>query len=143
VKLHFKERPDLGLLVLRLGLGGMFVIVHGFPKLAGGVSRWKGLGGAFNRLLGLSFLPEFWGFLASLSEFGGGICLIAGVFFRPACASMVFTMIVAVASIIRGGYGFSAASQPVELAIVLLGLFFTGPGRFTLPNFLTKSQTSR
>jgi putative oxidoreductase len=143
VKLQFKDRIDLGLLVLRTGIGLMFVVVHGLPKLAGGISNWKGLGGAFNRLFGFSFLPEFWGFLATLAEFGGGICLIAGVFFRPACALMLFTMAIAVASIIRGGYGFNSASQPIELSIFLLALFFTGPGSLTLPNFLTKSKTSR
>lgn len=143
VKFQFKDRLDLGLLVLRAGIGLMFVIVHGFPKIAGGVSKWKGLGGAFTRLLGMSFVPECWGFLASASEFGGGLCLIAGFFFRPACALMIFTMTIAIASIIRGGYGFNSASQPIELAIVLLALFFTGPGRLTLPNLLTKSKTSR
>ncbi len=143
MKLQFRDRIDFGLLVLRLGIGLMFVIVHGLPKLVGGVSMWKGLGGAFNRLLSLSFVPEFWGFLASMSEFAGGICLIAGVFFRPACALMLFTMVIAVASIIRGGYGFNSASQPIELGIVLLSLFLTGPGKLTLPNFLTTWKTSR
>jgi putative oxidoreductase len=143
VKLQFKDRPDLGLLLLRAGIGLMFVIVHGYPKIAGGVAKWKGLGGAFNRFLGLSFFPEFWGFLASLAEFGGGICLIAGVFFRPACALMLFTMAIAVASIIRGGYGFNAASQPIELGLVLLALFFSGPGALTVPNLLSKSKPSR
>ena len=114
----------------------MFAIMHGFPKLTGGVSLWKGLGGAFNRLLGFSLVPEFWGFLAAVAEFGGGLCLLAGMFFRPACALMAFTMAVAGASIIRGGYGFGSASQPIELGIVLFALFFTGPGKFTLPNFL-------
>jgi putative oxidoreductase len=143
VKLHFKDRLDLGLLVLRAGIGLMFVIVHGFPKIIGGVSTWKGLGGAFNRLLGFSFVPEFWGFLAAISELGGGLCLIAGIFFRSACALMFITMAVAVASIIRGGYGFGSASQPIELGLVLLGLFFAGPGKFTAPNFLAPWKTSR
>lgn len=142
MKLRFKDRLDLGLLVLRIGIGLMFVIVHGFPKLVGGVSNWKALGGAFNRLLGFSFVPEFWGFLAAISEFGGGLCLIAGMFFRPACALMLFTMVIAIASIIRGGYGFSSASQPIELGIVLVGFFFTGPGRFTLSSFLASRKAS-
>ncbi|MGI9086505.1 MAG: DoxX family protein [Chthoniobacterales bacterium] len=143
MKLQFRDRIDFGLLVLRLGIGLMFVIVHGLPKLVGGVSIWKGLGGAFNRLLGFPFVPEFWGFLASVSEFGGGICLIAGVFFRPACVLMLFTMVIAVASIIRGGYGFNSASQPVELGIVLLGLLLTGPGKLTLPNLFTTWKATR
>jgi uncharacterized membrane protein YphA (DoxX/SURF4 family) len=49
---------------------------------------------------------------------------------------MFFTMFVAVALQIRGGYGFSGASQALELGVVLLSLIFTGSGRFTLPNLL-------
>jgi putative oxidoreductase len=137
---RFKDRLDAGLLLLRVGVGSMFVIVHGYPKVIGGVTLWGGLGGAFNRLTGLSFVPVFWGFLAMLAEFGGGLCLIAGIFFRPACAAIFFTMLVAVISIVRGGYGFSAASQPFELGIVAAALCLTGPGRFTARQFLERKK---
>jgi putative oxidoreductase len=120
----------------------MFVFVHGLPKILGGISAWRSLGGAFTRLLGVSFAPAFWGFAAAVSEFGGGLLLIAGIFFRPVLALMLFTMTIAIASIIRGGYGFSGAAQPIELAIVLIALFVTGPGKSTLPNLLTKTKTS-
>jgi putative oxidoreductase len=127
MKLRLRESPDFGLLVLRVGIGLMFVLVHGLPKVMGGVSMWAGLGGAFNQLLGIAFIPAFWGFLATVSEFGGGMCLMAGVLFRPACGCMLFTLVIAVASIIRGGYGFNSASQPVELGLVLLALFSPDP----------------
>jgi putative oxidoreductase len=143
MKLRLRENPDFGLLVLRVGIGLMFVLVHGLPKVMGGVSMWTGLGGAFNRLLGVAFIPAFWGFLATLSEFGGGMCLMAGILFRPACGFMLFTLVIAVASIIRGGYGFNSASQPVELGLVLLSFIFTGPGRFTLPNLFPSIRTPR
>jgi putative oxidoreductase len=136
MKLRLRESPDFGLLVLRVGIGLMFALVHGLPKVMGGVSMWAGLGGAFNRLLGVAFIPAFWGFLAALSECGGGMCLMAGVGFRPAAGCMLFTLAIAVGSIIRGGYGFTSASQPVELSLVLFGLIFTGPGRLTLPNLV-------
>jgi len=113
----------------------MFVIVHGYPKIVGGITLWRGLGGAFNRLIGLSFVPGFWGFLAMLAEFGGGLCLVAGIFFRPACAAILFTMLVAVISILRGGYGFNSASQPLELGIAVAALLLTGPGKFTVLHF--------
>lgn len=112
----------------------MFVFHHGLPKLIGGVTFWRSLGGTFNRLIGISFVPEFWGFAAAISEFGGGLCLIAGIFFRPACALMLFTMMIAVTANFRTGEGFDGASHALELGIVLLALFLTGPGRFTLPN---------
>jgi putative oxidoreductase len=143
MNLRLKEIPDFGLLVLRVGIGLMFVLVHGLPKIIGGASMWAGLGGAFNRLLGVAFIPAFWGFLAALSEFGGGMCLVAGVLFRPACGFMLFTLVIAIASIIRGGYGLDSASQPVELGLVLLSLIFTGPGRFTLPNLFVSIRAPR
>ena len=124
---------DYGLLLLRAGIGLMFVMVHGFPKVAGGVAVWAGLGKTFNSLWGVAFIPTFWGFMAAVSEFGGGLCLIAGVLFRPACALMLMTMSVAVAANVRGGYGFSGASQALEMGIVFLSLLFTGPGKLTLP----------
>ena len=36
---------DTGLLILRIGLGGMY-LWHGWPKLSGGPERWTKLGGA-------------------------------------------------------------------------------------------------
>jgi putative oxidoreductase len=118
----------------------MLAIVHGYPKIVGGLTLWRGLGGAFNRLIGLNFVPEFWGFLAMLAEFCGGLCLITGFFFRPACAAILFTMLVAVISIVRGGYGFNSASQPFELGIVVAALFLTGPGTITVRNFLQRKK---
>lgn len=143
MEVQFKDSRDDGLLLLRVGIGLMFVTVHGLPKVLGGVSKWTSLGGAFNRILGITFIPAFWGFMATAAEFGGGLCLIAGIAFRPACALILFTLLIAVTSIIRGGYGFHAASQPIELGIVLLALFFTGPGRFTLLKIVTSIRAPK
>lgn len=131
---------DYGLLLLRIGIGLMFVTIHGFPKITGGVQAWTVFGKTFNNIIGISFIPVFWGFMATISEFGGGICLIAGVLFRPACALMLFTMLVAVTAQIRGGYGVSGASQALEMGIVLLSLIFIGSGRFTVPNLLLSKK---
>ena len=140
MKWEFNDRLDAGLLLLRAGIGSMFVIAHGYPKIVGGLTLWRGLGGAFNRLIGLDFVPGFWGFLAMLAEFGGGLCLVAGIFFRPACAAILFTLLVAVISILRGGYGFNSASQPLELGIIVAALFLTGPGKFTARQFSQKTK---
>jgi len=131
---------DYGLLLLRVGIGLIFVTIHGFPKISGGIEKWTVYGKTFNNILGISFIPGFWGFMAAISEFGGGICLIAGVLFRPACALMLFTMLVAITAQFRGGYGFSGASQALEMGIVLLSLIFTGSGRFTLPYLLLSKK---
>lgn len=125
---------DYGLLVLRVGVGLMFVTVHGWPKISGGVPTWVKFGTNFNNVIGVSFIPAFWGFMAGASEFVGGLRLITGVLFRPACALMLFTMLVAAAANFRGGYGFTGASQALECGAVFLSLILTGPGRLTLPN---------
>jgi putative oxidoreductase len=120
---------DLGLLVLRLGMGAMF-IVHGWPKLQGGVERWTQVGGALGHL-GITWQPAFWGFMAALSEFGGGICLILGFAFRPACILMGFTMLVATTMHLKT-QGVAEASHAIECLSVFLGLLFIGPGKFSV-----------
>ena len=40
---------NVGLLVLRLGIGIIFII-HGLPKLMGGVETWTKLGGAMSMM---------------------------------------------------------------------------------------------
>lgn len=127
-----EKSRDIGLFILRLGLGSMF-IYHGYPKITGGASVWSGLGMAIGNL-GITFVPVFWGFMAAFSEFFGGICLILGLFFRPACALMFFTMSVAVLMHLKNGDGFSAASHAVECGIVFFSLIFTGPGSFSISN---------
>ena len=120
---------DLGLLVLRLGMGAMF-IVHGWPKLQGGVERWTQVGGAMGNL-GITWQPALWGFMAALSEFGGGICLILGFAFRPACILMAFTMLVATLMHLKT-QGVAEASHAIESLSVFLGLLFVGPGKFSV-----------
>jgi len=65
-----------------------------------------------------------------------------GILFRPACALIFFTMSVAVLAILRGGYGFNSASQPVELAIVAAALVLTGPEQFTARRLLSQIKNS-
>jgi len=128
-----KPSKDLGLLILRAGIGAMFVL-HGLPKLLGGPSGWEGLA-----LKGLPFLPEgfiaiVFGLAAALAEFGGGILLALGFAHRIACIALAGTMFVAFTTKlgeVTGWMNFAyAAGWPLELLIVFAALFFTGPGRY-------------
>lgn len=121
-----KNRTDLGLLILRLGIGVMF-IYHGLPKILGGPAVWTKLGHAI-AVLGIRFWPIFWGFMASFAEFFGAMCLMLGLWFRPACALMAFTMFVASAMHLSQGHGLETASHAIELLVVFVGLFLIGPG---------------
>jgi len=120
---------NTGLLILRIGLGIMFII-HGFPKIAGGPDGWAGIGGSM-KVVGINFLPTFWGFMAAATETFGGFLLIVGLFFRPACILLVITMIIASLVHFGKGDGLQGASHAVELAIVFFSLIFIGPGKYS------------
>lgn len=121
---------NTGLLLLRIGLGVMFII-HGFPKLAGGPDGWTGLGGSM-KVIGIDFFPMFWGFMAAVSETFGGFLLVVGLFYRPACMLLVCTMIIAALTHFAKGDGLQGASHAIELGIVFFGLIFIGPGKYSV-----------
>lgn len=121
------ERRDLGLLILRVGIGGMFIF-HGLPKLLGGPARWEKLGAAM-KAFGVDVVPTFWGFMAAFAEAGGGLCLMLGVAFRPALALLLSTMVVAAVHHLHRGDGFGRASHAIEAAILFAALMFIGAGK--------------
>ena len=121
---------DEALLILRIGLGAM-MIVHGYPKLAGGPAMWKGIGGSM-AAFGMHDFPQFWGFMAAFAEGVGGLLLVLGFFFRPACLLLIITMIVAAMKHLDAGDGLGKASHAIELGIVFLSLFIIGPGRYSI-----------
>jgi putative oxidoreductase len=129
---------NIGLLIMRVGLGIMYM-VHGWPKISGGVEKWTGIGGGMENL-GIHFAPAFWGFMAALAEFGGGLCLALGIFFRPAVAVMIFTMIVAIIHHVTAGDGFGGYSHPAENAFALLGMLLTGPGAYSFLAYWQKTR---
>lgn len=125
---------DFGLLLIRLGIGASIFIFHGYGKMTGGPERWEGIGGAMENL-GIAFMPVAWGFLAAFAESVGSILLVLGPLFRFVTLMLAFNMFVAVMRHLNlpttePGAGWSGASHALELMIVYLGLFFTGPGRF-------------
>ncbi len=131
-----KNYSDGALLFLRLTLGTFFLYAHGWPKLAGGLTRWESIGGAM-RYVGVSFAPGFWGFMAACSESLGSVLIMIGCLFRPSCLMLVFTLTVAAVydySRAKGGTfdSFREASHAIEMALVFFTLMFIGPGKFSV-----------
>lgn len=130
---YSEGQKNFGLLLLRIGIGAMFIL-HGYPKIIGGPEMWEKVGSAM-KYLHINFFFTGWGFLAALAEFGGGILLITGILFRPACLLMFITMTVASLGHLKGAVTFDSvmeASHAIELGIVFFCLLFIGPGNYRL-----------
>ncbi len=132
---------DFGLLVLRIGIGISFAC-HGYPKLTGGPETWEKVGKALE-LMGIHFAPTFMGLLAALSEFGGGLLLVVGLFARPACFFLLCTMIVATTMHIKSGDSFTTYSHALEAGILFLSLILIGPGRYSIDQGLWEGMQQK
>jgi len=120
---------NLGILILRLGIGFMFVL-HGWPKFIGGPDEWINLGEYGMNTIGINFIPLFWGFMAAFSEFFGGIHLILGLFTRFYSLLLLITMFIAIMTHIPDG--IMSASHAIESLIIFLSLFLMGGGKYSL-----------
>ncbi|MEU9191179.1 DoxX family membrane protein [Streptomyces sp. NPDC048484] len=131
------DRRDLGLLLLRLGTGGVLA-AHGAQKLFG----WFGGGG----LSGTGEFMESVGYApgranaaaAGLAEAGGGTLLALGLATPAAGASAAGAM--AGAAAVHTPNGFFAQSGGYEhaasLGLMATGLAIAGPGRISLDHAL-------
>lgn len=127
---------DLGLLILRIGIGLSMALFHGFGKISGGVEAWAKIGSNMS-LLGITLWPAFFGFMAAFAEFVGSILIVLGFGFRSACTLLAITMFVASYKHLSmppdaAGAGWKGASHALEFLTVYVALFFTGPGKFAL-----------
>ena len=125
---------NIGLLLLRIGVGVIFIL-HGWPKMAGGPEKWEMLGKTMS-MMGIDFFPVFWGFMAAFAEAVGGLMIMLGLFFRPACVLLLITMLVATLRHVLGGDGFGDFSHSLESSIIFLSLLFIGPGKYSLDKVL-------
>lgn len=126
----------VAMLILRIGFGVIFVL-HGWPKITGGVDTWSGIGGAMG-VVGLDFAPAFWGFMAALAEFGGGLLLVFGFLVRPAAALLLITMLVAVLMHSAQGDALSTILHPLKGFVVFIVLLYSGAGKYSLDRGLEK-----
>ncbi|WP_447643569.1 citryl-CoA lyase [Nocardioides zeae] len=131
------ETVDVGLLVLRVGLGAL-LLGHALQKSLG----WFG-GAGIDATAGVF---ESWGFrpgrrlvaLAAASEVVAAVLLVGGLGFGLGCAILVGTMVVAAAPTAANGIWAHLGGCEVPLLYGFLGacLALTGPGRLSLDHAL-------
>ena len=125
--------PDLGLLLIRLMLGAVFLF-HGAQKLFGAFEG-PGLEGFSGYLESMDVpMPMVSAILAAVAEFVGGIALVTGIYMRPVILATAATMAVAAFKAHGGAFDINKGGMeyPLTLLVVLAGLFFTGSGRLAL-----------
>ncbi|HEY6806650.1 MAG TPA: DoxX family protein [Pyrinomonadaceae bacterium] len=132
---------DLGLLIVRV-LFGAAIAAHGAQKLFGWFGGYglKGTGGFFETIgfrPGLAFAAA-----AGLSEFGGGLLLVLGLFTPLGAAAVLSAMIVAAISVHLKN-GFFVQNNGYEPAFLYgaaaLALALTGAGAYSLDGELALS----
>ncbi|MEP6514460.1 MAG: DoxX family protein [Parafilimonas sp.] len=122
---------NIGMLLLRISLGGMLIINHGYPKLA----NFSTMQQTFYNFLGLG--SKFSLMLVIFAELFCSIFVIIGLLTRIAIIPIIITMLVAIFGV--------AAGKPLpesELAflylILSLVLFLGGPGNISVDGRLSK-----
>ncbi len=121
---------NAGLLVLRIGIGVIFIF-HGFPKLMGGVETWTQLGSTMS-VMGITFAPAIWGFMAAATEVGGGLFIIFGLLHRLVALMLIFTMVVALLVHVSAGDPFAVYSNALKALVVFVAFAISGPGVYSL-----------
>lgn len=135
-----KTFTDSGLLLIRIMIAGLFMIFHGYTKITGGPQRWESLGKSMAPL-GMDFFPAFWGFMAAFSEFIVPIFILAGILFRPSVLLLAFTMLVAMSTHFIKVDSWSKIELPLAYFVLLLALFLTGPGKYSLQYFFDSRRS--
>lgn len=123
---------DVGLLLLRLALAAVF-IAHGGQKMFG----WWGGKGLEATVTGMAEggIPVFLGYLASFTEFFGGVAVLIGLLTRVASLGLAIVMAVAMFKA-HFANGFFLSDKGYEYTLVLgllaLGVMLLGPGRLAI-----------
>jgi putative oxidoreductase len=119
--LRYLDRlQPLALLVLRLVLG-VIMISHGYSKVFGGLSHHA----QFISSLGL---PGWLAYISAVTEFFGGLLVIAGLLTRCVSLAILIDLGVAIAKVHwkhgllgEGGYQFPLALAAISFALVFFG----------------------
>jgi putative oxidoreductase len=124
---------DGALLLLRIASALVF-LYHGAAILFG---AFGGPGPVV--FAGFMHAPVAVGYLVGLAQFGGGLALLTGIFFRFGALSIVIVMLGAI-FLVHISKGFDVSKGGMEFALMnlllALALLITGPGKYSLNGML-------
>jgi putative oxidoreductase len=128
---NFFQKPDLGLLLLRV-LVGLLMFGNGIKVFMAGRMSWEFMGQQMS-IFGITAYPMFWGLAAAVTYVLGGLLFAIGAFFRWACFFLLCTMVVAAMYHLKGGHDFfKEMGYSYTLGSIFLSMMFVGPGSFSL-----------
>ena len=115
-----ENNVNVGLLVLRIGVGAIFIFA-GWAKvsnLSGTVAMFAGMG--FN---------AFWTYVASFAELIGGLAVLLGVFTRLFAGILAIVMVVAIYKL---SGNMEMIMTPVAVFFSCLALTLASGGKYSL-----------
>jgi putative oxidoreductase len=128
--LRYLDRfQPLALLLMRLALGAIMV-AHGYQKVLN-------LHQTANFMAGLG-IPHWLAYVASFTEFLGGLLILAGFFTRPAALAICIDLSVAIwkAHWHNGLTGEHGYEFPLAAAAIAFALIFFGAGPISIDHIL-------
>jgi len=139
----FSKYSDLALLLLRIGVGIVF-IVAGWGKIIGlfgylfSGDEW----GFIATVDGIGFpLPAFFAAIVAITEFIGGLMVLFGVYARIPNLLLAFIMLVALFTTKMDGFDISHAGTRVDILMLLitLSLAIMGSGKYSVDSMIGKN----
>lgn len=129
---RLERLQDAGLLILRVGAGGLMLGGHGWSKLVSFSTQTD-----FPDPLGIGSLPSL--ILTVFAEFFCALLLIPGLFTRLAALPLAITMLVA-GLVVHGDDPFAKKEKALLFAVLYLAVALAGPGRFSVDHVFRKSR---
>lgn len=133
---------DVGLLILRLGLGIVFV-AHGSQKVLG-LFGGHGLAGTV-QFMGSIGIPAPLAYLACFTEFLGGLGVLGGLLARLSGLGLAIVMSVAILQVhaSKGFFAPAGFEYPMALLAMALAVMVMGPGRIAIADLEGKLLARR
>ena len=126
---------ELAILVIRCSLG-LLLCYHGLEKF----SNYNVYIEHFPNPIGLGTTTSLW--LVIFTEFVGGLALVFGVLTRF-FLTFIFISLGIAFFVAHAQDPFSAKELALSYWLISIGLFFSGPGNYSLDNYILKKTKSK